>query len=153
MAYSRLRSLCIGNIIISFAGLIPGYWASFFVIDSWGRKPIQLMGFAALTLFLLILGIGYETLSTQNPHGVSSAQKGLFAVYCLANFFQNFGPNVTTFVIPSETFPTRYRSTAYGIAAASGKFGAIIAQLVFYVLLPTQNDAQAQSESRRPRWA
>lgn len=28
-------------------------------------------------------------------------------------------------------FPTRYRSTAHGISAASGKLGAIIAQVVF----------------------
>lgn len=42
---------------------------------------------------------------------------------------QNFGPNTTTFVVPGEVFPTRYRSTAHGISAASGKFGAIIAQV------------------------
>jgi PHS family inorganic phosphate transporter-like MFS transporter len=52
-------------------------------------------------------------------------------LYCLANFFQNFGPNVTTFVIPGEVFPTRYRSTAHGISAASGKLGAVVAQVGF----------------------
>lgn len=49
----------------------------------------------------------------------------------MANFFQNFGPNTTTFIIPGEVFPTRYRSTAHGICAASGKLGAIIAQVSF----------------------
>jgi PHS family inorganic phosphate transporter-like MFS transporter len=57
--------------------------------------------------------------------------KGFVVLYCLANFFQNFGPNTTTFIIPGELFPTRYRSTAHGISAASGKLGAIIAQLGF----------------------
>ena len=52
-------------------------------------------------------------------------------LYCLANFFQNFGPNTTTFIIPGEAFPTRYRSTAHGISAATGKLGAIIAQVGF----------------------
>ena len=52
-------------------------------------------------------------------------------LYCLANFFQNFGPNTTTFVIPGEVFPTRYLSTAHGISAASGKLGAIITQVGF----------------------
>ncbi|KAJ2413045.1 hypothetical protein GGI10_003307, partial [Coemansia sp. RSA 2530] len=42
--------------------------------------------------------------------------------------FQNFGPNVTTFVIPGEVFPTRFRSTAHGISAAMGKLGAVAAQ-------------------------
>jgi MFS transporter, PHS family, inorganic phosphate transporter len=53
-------------------------------------------------------------------------------LYCLANFFQNFGPNVTTFVIPGEVFPTRYRATAHGFSAACGKLGAIVAQTIFY---------------------
>jgi len=47
---------------------------------------------------------------------------------CLANFFSNFGPNTTTFIVPGEVFPTRYRSTGHGISAASGKIGAIISQ-------------------------
>jgi MFS transporter, PHS family, inorganic phosphate transporter len=54
-------------------------------------------------------------------------------LYCLANFFQNFGPNVTTFVIPGEVFPTRYRSTGHGFSAACGKLGAIVAQYIFFM--------------------
>lgn len=45
-------------------------------------------------------------------------------------FFFNFGPNSTTFIVPGECFPTRYRSSAHGISAASGKVGAIIAQVL-----------------------
>lgn len=52
-------------------------------------------------------------------------------LYCLANFFQNCGPNTTTFIIPGEVFPTRYRSTAHGISAAFGKLGAVIALILF----------------------
>lgn len=52
----------------------------------------------------------------------------------MANFFQNFGPNTTTFIIPGETFPTRYRGTAHGISAASGKLGAILSQVGFVFL-------------------
>lgn len=37
----------------------------------------------------------------------------------------------TTFIIPGEVFPTRYRSTCHGISAASGKLGAIVAQVGF----------------------
>ena len=32
----------------------------------------------------------------------------------------------TTFIIPGECFPTRYRSTCHGLSAASGKAGAIV---------------------------
>lgn len=69
-----------------------------------------------------MLGFAYDPLIKGN---------GFVALYCIADFFQNFGPNVTTFVIPGEVFPTRYRSTAHGISAASGKLGAVIAQVGF----------------------
>ena len=74
------------------------------------------------------IGFGYQELTQSN-----GTVKLLMFLYCLANFFQNFGPNVTTFVIPGEVFPTRYRSTAYGISAACGKVGAIVAQVIFFV--------------------
>ena len=72
------------------------------------------------------MGFGYDKLTE-----TSGAKKAFVFLYCLANFFQNFGPNTTTFVVPGEVFPTRYRSTAHGISAASGKLGAIIAQVGF----------------------
>ncbi|KAI0061407.1 MFS general substrate transporter [Artomyces pyxidatus] len=124
--YENLRNVSVGNLILSTAGLIPGYWVSFLFIDTWGRKPIQLMGFSVLTAIFIIMGFGYDALNS------SQSNKKVFVfLWCLADFFQNFGPNVTTFVIPGELFPTRYRSTAHGISAASGKLGAIVAQVVF----------------------
>ena len=63
--------------------------------------------------------------------GTSAGTKAFVFLYCLTNFFTNFGPNTTTFIVPGEAFPTRYRSTAHGISAASGKLGAIIAQVGF----------------------
>ncbi|CAA7265585.1 unnamed protein product [Cyclocybe aegerita] len=124
--YDNLNNISVGNLILSAAGLIPGYWVSFLFIDSWGRKPIQLMGFIVLTILFVILGFGYDKLVA-----TAASTKAFVFLYCLANFFQNFGPNVTTFVIPGEIFPTRYRSTAHGISAASGKLGAIVAQVGF----------------------
>ncbi|KAG2118579.1 major facilitator superfamily domain-containing protein [Suillus cothurnatus] len=128
--YENLYNICVGNLILSVAGLIPGYWVSFLFIDSWGRKPIQLMGFTVLTILFVIMGFAYDTLIS-----TPSSQKAFVFLYCLTNFFQNFGPNTTTFVIPGEAFPTRYRSTAHGISAASGKFGAIVAQVGFAKLV------------------
>lgn len=72
------------------------------------------------------MGFLYDTLK---------ANVGAFMfLYCLTNFFQNFGPNTTTFVVPGEIFPTRYRSTGHGISAASGKLGAILAQIMAFQL-------------------
>ncbi|KAI9000665.1 phosphate transporter [Trametes punicea] len=124
--FQNLRNITIGNMVISVAGLIPGYWATFLFIDSWGRKPIQLMGFIMLTILFVIMGFAYDKLTA-----TEAARNAFTFLYCLTNFFQNFGPNTTTFIVPGEAFPTRYRSTAHGISAASGKLGAIVAQVGF----------------------
>ena len=55
-------------------------------------------------------------------------------IYITAQFFCNFGPNTTTFIIPGEVFPTRFRSTCHGISAASGKAGAILSAQGFSLL-------------------
>ena len=55
--YETLYNVCVGNLILSVAGLIPGYWVSFLFIDTWGRKPIQLMGFVVLTCLFITMGM------------------------------------------------------------------------------------------------
>ncbi|KAF8753383.1 Phosphate [Rhizoctonia solani] len=83
-------------------------------------------------IIFICMGFGYDKMiHTQRR------QEGFVFLYCFANFFQNFGPNTTTFIVPGEAFPTRYRSTAHGISAASGKLGAIIAQVDFALFMLT----------------
>ena len=57
--------------------------------------------------------------------------KGFMVLYGLAFFFANFGPNTTTFIVPAELFPARFRSTCHGISGAVGKVGAIIGSVGF----------------------
>jgi len=116
--YETLYNTAIGNLIIVLAGAIPGYWVTVATVDTIGRKPIQLGGFAILTVIFVAMGFGYDKLSSH----------GLLGLYVVAQFFFNFGPHATTFIVPSECFPTRYRSTSHGFSAASGKFGSIVAQ-------------------------
>jgi MFS transporter, PHS family, inorganic phosphate transporter len=147
--YKSLRNIAEGSLVVSVAGLLPGYYMSMLTIDFLGRKRIQYMGFAFLTVLLAVLGKAMIHLKpftkfirvlqiaglypgADPEFHLRSRAVAFFALYCLANFFANFGPNVTTFIVPGELFPTRYRCTAHGIAAASGKFGAIISQIIFY---------------------
>ncbi|HET9059111.1 MAG TPA: MFS transporter, partial [Acidimicrobiales bacterium] len=48
------------------------------------------------------------------------------AIFGLTYFFVEFGPNTTTFVLPSEVFPGSARTTGHGIAAGIGKLGAFV---------------------------
>jgi PHS family inorganic phosphate transporter-like MFS transporter len=158
--YESLHNVVIGSLVVCVAGLLPGYYASFFLIDVWGRRPIQFLGFAMLTVLLAILGkmTTHQELSeefvdvhltagiypgTQPDSNHQGKAQAFVALYCLANFFTNFGPNVTTFIIPGEIFPTRYRSTAHGITAACGKLGAIVSQIIFFKVRDSDRTLQA----------
>ncbi|KAJ5944369.1 hypothetical protein N7516_004537 [Penicillium verrucosum] len=56
---------------------------------------------------------------------------GIFLPDRIGRFLLTVGPNCTTFLIPTEVFPTRVRGTAHGISAAAGKYGAIITAFAF----------------------
>lgn len=56
---------------------------------------------------------------------------GFMVLYVLTFFFANFGPNTTTFIIPAELFPARFRSTCHGLSGATGKLGAIVGSVGF----------------------
>ncbi|CAK4700206.1 unnamed protein product [Aphanomyces euteiches] len=125
--FDDLWNRAVGTAIINMCGTVPGYWFTVFLIEPWGRKPIQYMGFTLLTILFLVMAIWLDQFKTD--------YRNLFVVlYSLAQFFFNFGPNATTFIIPAEVFPMAVRSTGHGISAASGKAGAIIAAQCFAVI-------------------
>lgn len=132
--YQDFYNSSVGNMIIVCAGAIPGFCMTVALVDRLGRKPIQLIGFTMVLITMCIMGFGYHALG----------DIGLMACYVVAQFFFNFGPNATTFIIPGEVFPTRYRSTSYGISAAAGKIGAIVAQCV---IAPLKSRGATPSDS------
>ncbi len=113
-------------IFIIFA--LPGYILSIFLIDKIGRKSIQLFGFMIMGLSFLALGI---------IPGIEKSASMFFIFYGISYFFTEFGPNVTTFVMPSELFPTKYRATGHGISSGIGKLGAFSGTFMLPILNST----------------
>lgn len=96
---------------------VPGYALAVASMDRIGHRRLQLIGFSVMAGAFLCLG-AIPLLTTV---------VGLFlAVFGLSYFFVQFGPNVTTFVLPSEVYPVRLRTTGHGVAAGIGKLGAFI---------------------------
>ncbi|CAE7361286.1 PHT1-8 [Symbiodinium natans] len=116
------KNLCWQMTVLALIGL-PGYYMSVWLMDRWGRKNIQLQGFAFMALLYGSLAIWMEEME---EYPVT-----LLFVYGLTYFFSNFGPNSTTFILPSESFPTEVRSTLNGFCAASGKLGAVVGSSMF----------------------
>eukprot|EP00475_Leptophrys_vorax_P018852 TRINITY_DN2573_c0_g1_i1.p1 TRINITY_DN2573_c0_g1~~TRINITY_DN2573_c0_g1_i1.p1 ORF type:complete len:532 (-),score=138.94 TRINITY_DN2573_c0_g1_i1:64-1659(-) len=125
-AFDDVWNKTVGQVVINMLGTVPGYWFTVALIEKTGRKPIQYVGFATLTVCFLILAVLFNDLK-----GSAAGHTGFVVVYTVAQFFFNFGPNATTFIIPAEIFPTAVRSTGHGLSAASGKIGAILGAQVF----------------------
>ncbi|KUJ10168.1 MFS inorganic phosphate transporter [Mollisia scopiformis] len=119
--WDTLHKLAIGNIIASAAGYLPGYYAAIPPIDILGRTRQQFIGCITLTCLYAI----WAGVANIAPSGV------LITIFTLSQFFLNCGGSATTFLIPVEVFPTRVRSTAHGISAASGKAGAVLTAFAF----------------------
>ena len=120
-SHQRVAQDALFGIIISAIAL-PGYICSCIWIDKIGRWKLQVGGFVAMTLVYvgMALAIRGEVSSTVN-----------LVIFGLTFFFTNFGPNTTTFIIPSEIYPASVRATCHGISAAFGKLGAIVGSAGF----------------------
>ncbi|GFZ47035.1 hypothetical protein JCM24511_04261 [Saitozyma sp. JCM 24511] len=104
-----------------------GYYLAAFLIDHkfYGRKRMQIIGFLADGILYLLPAIWYTQLSSKaHIHGFQ-------AIYFLSSFFQQFGPNCTTFLVAAEIYPISVRATAHGLSAASGKLGALMPAVIY----------------------
>jgi len=81
-----------------------------------GTKRLQLYGFVWISGAFLLLGIVWATV---NKSGQAVAR---FVIYLNLFASLNWGPNVSTFVLPQEVFDIEVRSTFNGVAAASGTY-------------------------------
>jgi MFS transporter, PHS family, inorganic phosphate transporter len=66
--------------------------------------------------------------------GMTTLVVPFLLVYGVSYFFTEFGPNMTTFVMPSELYPVTMRATGHGISAGIGKLGAFIGVFLFPLL-------------------
>jgi MFS transporter, PHS family, inorganic phosphate transporter len=103
------------GIFVVFA--LPGYLLAIAKMDRIGHRRLQFIGFAVMALCFLALAAFPALTTTVAP---------FLLIFGLSYFFVEFGPNTTTFVMPSEVFPVSMRTTGHGIAAGVGKLGAFV---------------------------
>ncbi|KAF2792263.1 inorganic phosphate transporter 1-4 /Pi cotransporter [Melanomma pulvis-pyrius CBS 109.77] len=120
--FSSLRDNSLHTLVMVSIGATIGGAAMIKVIKYASPKVLQFWGFLVLFVLFIVTGSAWTKL-------LESSRSGLIVLYVLSQIAFNLGPNVTTFIIPAEIFPTRYRCTSHGIAAASGKLGSWLVQI------------------------
>ena len=113
------------QLAIFVVAAVPGYVLAIARLDRIGHRRLQLLGFAMMSLCFAIIAL---------VPGLTTMVVPFLLVYGLSYFFTEFGPNMTTFVMPSELYPVSMRATGHGISAGVGKFGAFIGVFLFPVL-------------------
>jgi MFS transporter, PHS family, inorganic phosphate transporter len=118
---SQTTAIAIELAIFAVAA-VPGYVLAIARIDRIGHRKLQLVGFALMGACFAVIGL---------VPGMTTAVVPFLLAYGISYFFTEFGPNMTTFVLPGELFPTRLRATSHGISAGVGKLGAFIGVFLF----------------------
>jgi len=116
------------ELAIFVAAAVPGYLLAIARMDRIGHRRLQLVGFALMGACFAVIGL---------VPGMTTAVVPFLLAYGISYFFTEFGPNMTTFVLPGELFPTRLRATGHGISAGVGKLGAFIGVFLFPFLQET----------------
>jgi putative MFS transporter len=102
---------------LSALSQFPGYAAAIWLVERIGRKP-------TLATFLLLGGVSAYAFAVADSSGV----------YITALFFVGFfnlGAWGAVYPYTSELFPTRLRSTAFGVMEGLGKAAAIAGPYIF----------------------
>jgi MFS family permease len=113
------------QLAIFVVAALPGYLLGIAWLDRIGHRRLQLVGFAVMAVCFLVIAA---------VPGMTTMVVPFLLVYGVSYFFTEFGPNMTTFVIPSEVYPVAMRATGHGISAGVGKLGAFIGVFLFPVL-------------------
>jgi PHS family inorganic phosphate transporter-like MFS transporter len=113
------------QLAIFIVAAVPGYILAIARLDRIGHRKLQLIGFAMMALCFLIIAA---------VPGMTTTVAPFLLVYGVSYFFTEFGPNMTTFVLPSELYPVTMRTTGHGISAGVGKLGAFIGVFLFPLL-------------------
>ncbi|KAL4815473.1 major facilitator superfamily domain-containing protein [Aspergillus spinulosporus] len=120
--YDMFRDTSVHCLIILNIGSFVGGVLMLLTIHKLDRVSLQKYGFLALAAHFIALGTMFITVHKEGPVAVT--------LYIIGQILFNFGPNTTTYMIPAEIFPTRYRATCHGISAGAGKLGSILIQLL-----------------------
>lgn len=118
------------TVLNSFVALTGYYWAAWLVDKPWyGRRRCQSIGFLVIFVLFLLCAILYVVMT--DPANAPDGLHWFQFLYYFSSFWNQFGPNATTWLVAAEVYPTDIRASFQGISACMGKMGAIVADVAF----------------------
>ena len=84
------------QLAIFMVAAVPGYLLAIARLDRIGHRRLQLTGFAVMAACFAVIAL---------VPGMTTMVVPFLLVYGVSYFFTEFGPNMTTFVMPSELPP------------------------------------------------
>ncbi len=105
-------------------GILSGIYIMF-VVDKFGRKSIQIAGFASMAVLFIILPHYYFLL-------------GIVVIFSILELFNAFD-GATVGIIPAEVTITKFRGSSYGFSSMMGKIGAVFGVIAMTILIKGDN--------------
>ncbi|CEK10568.1 MFS transporter [Legionella hackeliae] len=106
-----LKNTLLVNLFVSL-----GAFSVIFFVTRVSLIKLQKIGFLLSFLGLFLLSISY----------LSSNMNLIFPGFILFNFFINFGPGLTTYLLPAQLYRPDCKATGHGLTAGAGKLGAFL---------------------------
>lgn len=145
--FTILKTNSTHSLVMTSIGALVGAAIMIAIVDKVNRRKFQIMMFGVLAILFIITGATFSTTVQTDFHGVTMT---LF-ILCQLAFY--CGANTTTFMIPAELFPTKYRGICHGISGASGRVGAIITvTFLAYVKFGSGDSGVSSSSNPKSKW-
>ena len=106
--------------------ILPGFIIGLILVKKVYHVKLQTWGFILCAIGLILLLIYYK---------FHLATWVAITGFIIFEFFLNAGPHLMTCILPSEIYPVADRGEGAGLAAATGKIGAVLGVLLIPVLL------------------
>jgi len=99
----------------SFPGVIAGIYS----LKCITAKQLQSWGFLSMTIAFIIMGSLFFPMV--NIEQTAAGRWGAFAFLCVLSMTLNYGAGLSTYVLPTQTYPPHIRSTFFGVSAVGSR--------------------------------
>ncbi|KAH6988103.1 major facilitator superfamily domain-containing protein [Ilyonectria sp. MPI-CAGE-AT-0026] len=121
-----LKTTAVRTLLLSSIASVFGSLAAIVVINRFSRRNLLAVTSGILSLLFLAAGFSVWQATEKRSNEVS------MVFFALTQFMFNLGPNTLTFIIAAESFPTVFRGSFVGVAAAGGKLGALVIRPIMH---------------------